>query len=394
MSKDDYARAIIGEGKRRGVSPKGCVIAVAVALVETNLIMYANRNDPESLKYAYEKLSTDKNSSGLFQQRPEWWGTAADRMDPARSAGMFFEQLVKLDYNSPAHSPGWYAQQVQKSAYPSRYDERMGEAQQIYDGLNGSVETVADKPACTELDYMGGGGRSNRSRPPVNFLLHTEEGNSSAVDLAVYCNGSHDVSYHYTVRDGILCDVVDTDYASWSVLDANAYTLNICFAGSRSAWSRAEWLKRERDIEIAAYIAVQDCRKYNIPLTVIKPPYVKGPGISDHRYVTDALGIGNHTDVGPNFPWDVFENYVIKWANGGKVVNPKMDTDKRLARIERLLFAAVDQLGGALVAEKVANGEVANFNGFKQGGNRSLYDLASATAAKVAVPGARDVRVK
>jgi lysozyme family protein len=114
------------------------------------------------------------------------------------------------------------------------------------------------------------------------------------------------------------------------VLDANAFTVNLCFAGSRSAWKRNQWLAREADIEIAAFIAVQDCRKYGIPIVVIQPPYTAGPGLSDHKYVTQELGIGTHTDVGPNFPWDVFTNYVEKFAGGQvmpSVTPPKTQDD-------------------------------------------------------------------
>lgn len=142
---DMYARAIIGEGQRRGIAPQGIVIALAVALVESNLTMYANPADPESLTYPHDAISTDYDSTGLFQQRPPWWGSVADRMDPARSAAMFYEALSRFDYTSGAHSPGWYAQQVQQSAYPDRYDERMAEAQRMYDRLS----------ATTGKEYMG-----------------------------------------------------------------------------------------------------------------------------------------------------------------------------------------------------------------------------------------------
>lgn len=176
------------------------------------------------------------------------------------------------------------------------------------------------KPEYIEIDRMGNS-RSNRWGARItNFLLHTEEGNGSAEGLAAYLNNSNNsVSYHYTIRDGIVVDVVDTDYASWSVLDANPYTINLCFAGSRASWSRDQWLAREHDISIAAWLAVQDCKKYGIPFDVIAPPYRRMSGISDHRYVTDCLGIGNHTDVGPNFPWDVFSRYVNEYAHGGTV---------------------------------------------------------------------------
>lgn len=171
------------------------------------------------------------------------------------------------------------------------------------------------RPQFTEI-AMFGRGASKRSRPPINFFLHTEEGNGSAKSLAEYCQGQNGVSYHYTLRDRIVYDVVDTDLYSWSVLDANVFSINLCFAGSRAAFTRAQWLAREADIEIAAYLAVADCRKYGFSTEVLAPPYAGNPrpGISDHNYVTRELGIGNHTDVGPNFPWDVFQKYVSKYA--------------------------------------------------------------------------------
>ena len=158
------------------------------------------------------------------------------------------------------------------------------------------------------------------------FLLHTQEGgNGDAEALARWMGGDVGVSYHYTVstgRDAVtVCDVVDTDYASWSVLSANNRSINLCFAGSRASWSRQQWLDNAVSIDAAAFLAVQDCRKYNIPISVLAPPYTNGrAGISDHNYVTKVLKEGNHTDVGPNFPWDMFANAVSKHA--GTVVTP------------------------------------------------------------------------
>ena len=317
--------------------------------------MYANNGDPESLRFPHEALSFDANSVGLFQQRAPWWGTVADRMSPERSAGLFYAALARLDYNSNAHTPGWYAQAVQQSAFPTRYDARFAEAQALFDRLAGGVR-VEDLPAAPagpefkEVDRMTGGGRSTRTRKPTLWLVHTEEGNSSAEQLARFCDGSNQVSYHYTLRDGVLCNVVDTDFASWSVLSANAFTINLCFAGSRASWSRSQWLAREGDISVAAFVAVQDCKKYGIPIAVIPPPYAPGAGVSDHKYVTQELGIGNHTDVGNDFPWDVFTNYMEKWANaqvkvvegpqsnhaGGSVVPPTLQVGSSGAAVRTL----------------------------------------------------------
>ncbi|CAM3483897.1 peptidoglycan DD-metalloendopeptidase family protein [Tsukamurella hominis] len=188
-------------------------------------------------------------------------------------------------------------------------------------GSNTPKETSMPKPAFTELNRLGNS-RSNRFGARItNFLLHTQEGDGSAEGLAAFCNNSaNSASYHYTIRDGIVCDVVDTDYASWSVLDANSRTINLCFAGSFAGWSRAQWLAREGDIRVAAWLAVQDARKYGFAVTVLAPPYRVADGLSDHKYVTQALRIGSHTDVGSNFPWDRFSAFVREFTSPAPVV--------------------------------------------------------------------------
>jgi len=321
---DRYAREVLRAGRDLGITPRGIVIGFATVSVECDWIMYANAKVPESLDLPHERVGSDGKSVGLFQQQVVWgngawwWGDASDCMDPYRSARMFFQRLAKRNYTTG--DAGSHAQAVQGSAFPDRYAERMGEAQQLYDRIANDTPNEdgnVAKPDFREINVMGKA-RSGRGGARVtNFLLHTQEGNGSAESLAAYLNNTNNgVSYHYTVRDGVVCDVVDTDSASWSVLSANSYTINLCFAGSRAAWSRQQWLDIERDLEIAAYLAVQDCRKYGFATDVITRPYRRADGISDHRYVTECLGIGNHTDVGDGFPWDVFARYVRKYTNG------------------------------------------------------------------------------
>jgi len=114
-TRDLIARRIISEGRsvRTGtsylnhpvISPRGIQIALATALVESNLTMYANYDDPESLKYDHDAISYDANSVGVFQQRAPWWGTAAERMDPALSAAMFYS-VVRGSQDSPVGAVG------------------------------------------------------------------------------------------------------------------------------------------------------------------------------------------------------------------------------------------------------------------------------------------------
>ena len=176
------------------------------------------------------------------------------------------------------------------------------------------------------------GGSRNGVRPDL-LLLHTEEGGTTkdGADRLARWMARPDarVSYHYAIsmderdRGVTVVDCRDTDLTSWSALSANPRSINILFAGSKASWTRAEWLKwAERAIDVAAYLAAQDCAKYpSIPRRVIKPPYGPPGGISDHRYVTRYLKDGTHTDVGgplqppwTGFPWDVFEAAFLRYA--------------------------------------------------------------------------------
>ena len=141
--RDKYALAVITEGQKRGISPRGIKIALATTLVETDLIMYANSNVPASLHFPHDKVGHDHDSTGLFQQR-QAWGPLECTMNPTCSAGLFYEGgrggqrgLTDFDYNNTANTPGFYAQKVQVSQFPDRYDKRFGEAEQLYNRLSG-----------------------------------------------------------------------------------------------------------------------------------------------------------------------------------------------------------------------------------------------------------------
>jgi N-acetyl-anhydromuramyl-L-alanine amidase AmpD len=186
----------------------------------------------------------------------------------------------------------------------------------------GTPPPTADRPDYNEYPMWSPKSSSRGGRTVDLFLLHTEEGDHNADSLARWLdNTPMEVSYHYTISEdyndhGVtVVDVVNTDDASWSVLSANSRSINLCFAGSRAGWSRDQWLKQSRAIDVAAYLAVQDCKHYGISTRVVPPPYNSTPGISDHQYVTKVLKDGSHTDVGPNFPWDVFAASVAKYSN-------------------------------------------------------------------------------
>ena len=288
----------------------------------------ANKRVPATLSFPHDSTSDDNRSSGYLQQQPgpngePWWGTPQDMMTLSRAANTFLERLAD-DYGRAKDNPslaGQFAQRVQGSAFPDRYATRWGEAWEVLNrALSGPPS--ASPSWFTEHNLLSSFGNSssrNGSRPRL-IVLHTSEG-AGGMNLVNYMRGAQ-VSYHNVIdNNGDVFALVDTDRTSWSVLNANPYTINYCFGASRAAWTRNEWLRNhENGIKIAAYLAAVDCKKYNIPPVVRVgnsasgyPSLPSQDGITDHYGITVGLKIGNHTDVGPHFPWDVFNQHLQKF---------------------------------------------------------------------------------
>ncbi|MFI5491693.1 hypothetical protein [Actinoplanes sp. NPDC051859] len=131
------AATITAVGLRRKMPERAVVVALATAFQESKL---------ENLD------SGDRDSVGLFQQRPsQGWGTPEKIQDPRYAANKFYSALKKVK--------GWKdmrvtdaAQKVQRSAYPNAYEKWADESEVLARALTGratgAVEcTVDSKPA-------------------------------------------------------------------------------------------------------------------------------------------------------------------------------------------------------------------------------------------------------
>ncbi len=106
--------------KRRGIPPE---LPIMTALVESD---FRNVN------------FGDRDSLGMFQQRAAW-GPARVRMNPIKSCRMFLEggragQRGAVDFKGRFHGSGQlgaWCQAVQVSAFPDRYQQRLGEARRL-----------------------------------------------------------------------------------------------------------------------------------------------------------------------------------------------------------------------------------------------------------------------
>ncbi|KAG0349273.1 hypothetical protein BGZ54_004401, partial [Gamsiella multidivaricata] len=125
-----YARTIAKAAHTYGVGARGCAVAIATALVESNIAVYCNYKVAGSCNLPHDAVGSDHQSVGIFQQQSPLWGTAKQCMDPASSAGLFYKALkgVKGWASMPI---GTAAQRVQRSAYPDRYATRASQAVSI-----------------------------------------------------------------------------------------------------------------------------------------------------------------------------------------------------------------------------------------------------------------------
>ncbi|KGM18143.1 tape measure protein [Corynebacterium auriscanis] len=129
-----FAFEIARSAKSKHLPARGAMIGIGTALVESGdpLKMWANRAVPESMAFKHDAVGSDYDSVGLFQQRNNGaWGTTADRMSPFRSAGMFFNAMLRKFPKWQQMDPGAVAQGVQVSAFPGRYAGKMGRAMQL-----------------------------------------------------------------------------------------------------------------------------------------------------------------------------------------------------------------------------------------------------------------------
>ncbi|MFK4068512.1 heavy metal transporter [Streptomyces sp. NPDC029674] len=118
----ENAATVAAAGTSRGMPERAVTIALATALQESGL-----RNITHG----------DRDSLGLFQQRPsQGWGDERQIMDPAYSAGRFYEHLADV--------PGYSrlpltvaAQRVQRSGYPQAYAKHEPDAALLAAALTG-----------------------------------------------------------------------------------------------------------------------------------------------------------------------------------------------------------------------------------------------------------------
>jgi hypothetical protein len=142
----------------------------------------------------------------------------------------------------------------------------------------------------------------------VHYTAGSER-STSAEDGAAYDQRRTDgTSTHYFVDSNSVVQCVYTwDRANAAYQYGNRLGIQYELCGT--VQTRAQWLDAASDATLtnAAWQIARDCRKYGLPVRRLTTQQMRNgeKGICGHVDVTNAYGLGDHTDPGPQFPWDV-----------------------------------------------------------------------------------------
>jgi hypothetical protein len=107
----------------RGMPAHAATIALATAYQESKL---------------YNLESGDRDSAGLFQQRPsQGWGSRQQVMDPFYATNAFYDALEKVDGYADMRVTE-AAQEVQRSGFPEAYADHEADARVLASALTGN----------------------------------------------------------------------------------------------------------------------------------------------------------------------------------------------------------------------------------------------------------------
>ncbi|PRI12508.1 M23 family metallopeptidase [Leucobacter massiliensis] len=165
------AAHIITAGKDLGLNARDQTIGVMTAMGESSLTNI-DYGDWETGGVTNPDGSAT-SSIGLFQQQ-DGWGTAAERMDPYKSATMFFEAMLRNVPEAERESlaPTIVAHRTQINADPYHYEKYWDTAVQIVEELSGKTTQLGAGGATCKDDttpgHVGKDGWASPGDGPIN----------------------------------------------------------------------------------------------------------------------------------------------------------------------------------------------------------------------------------
>ena len=229
-----------------------------------------------------------------------------------------------------------------------------------------------------------------RSGAPQFIGIHTFEAprTMTARAMAEYQQRpSAGGSYHIVVDGkGESARENDDIYRPWAAgFTGNLRGMHLSF-GAYAKDSRALWLRHDEQLREGARAVAFWCRKYGIPVRFINATQLRNgeKGICGHAEVSAAWREVNHTDPGPNFPWDVFLTYVKAYVGGTAAPAPSASAPAPApAPVDLETF---DQTL-SVIRQQLTGGANSGYPGWDQLDDRSLVDGLAVVGTTLGVPG-------
>lgn len=232
-------------------------------------------------------------------------------------------------------------------------------------------------------------GRNGRSIDKI--VIHHNAGILSIDDIWQVWQ-TRQASAHYQVQsDGLIGQLVNDWDTAWHA--ANAYINETSIGIEVSNYTGAPgWKITDKAVEETAHLIAAICRAHKLG----RPE--PGRNVRYHREFTGTScphnlapgGEDNATLIARARHWyDAMSNPTNRAPAPAPAPAPKETevTKEQADRIEAKLDLLLDQVAG----ERNERGEQ-EFNGWEQGGHRTLYDLASAIAADAGIAGTADTK--
>ena len=172
-------------------------------------------------------------------------------------------------------------------------------------------------PDHPELTFVQASGytKGRPDGPPLWIVIHDMEANETPTTAEATANyfatgaGGRSVSSHYCADNNSIVQCVLLQDTAWTVGNrpGNYRGINWELSGF-AAQTREQWLDPfgVAMLGLCAPIMRSDATRYGIPLTRRSVAELRAfqPGITSHNDLGLAFGGTDHTDPGPNFPWD------------------------------------------------------------------------------------------
>lgn len=167
---------------------------------------------------------------------------------------------------------------------------------------------------------------NGRLSAPRVIVVHTTEGGeglNSAEGLAGFCagpkspifnkqgerTGTNVAAYHWVCDADSVIPLAPEDVIANHAAGSNRFAIGVCLTG-RAGQSAEEWADAMSapTVELAARLAGERALALGIPIRRLSSDQLKAgeSGICGHINVNEAFDQTDHTDPGPDFPWERF----------------------------------------------------------------------------------------